>query len=233
MAQFKRTLVFFDLETAGLDPKRHPILQLAAIAVDSHLEPIETFEAKIRFDERKANRNSLRKNHYRRGIWARVAVEPEEAGRDFADFLRRHATIPMIASDGSKFHVAQLAAHNASFDGEFLRTWYERRYMYLPARYHVLCTMQRAIWYFQEHANERPPRDFKLSTLCQYFGVPLHAASAHEALADVSATLALYRAMRERSLCLQRHHWELVNAPVEISANPSASTVACGFTVRG
>ncbi len=37
-------LVLFDLETAGLDPKRHPIIQIAAIAVDENLSPVEAFE---------------------------------------------------------------------------------------------------------------------------------------------------------------------------------------------
>ena len=192
--------VFFDLETAGLNPKKHPIIQLAAVAVDHHLEPVEAFETKVRFDERRANRYSLRKNHYHPGLWAREALDPQEAANCFNQFLRRHATFPMLASDGRPYHVAQLVAHNSNFDGPFLHTWYKRLNIFLPARYQVLCTLQRASWYFNEHPDEPLPADFKLATLCQYFGVALHAASAHEALADVSATLALCQALRKRSL---------------------------------
>jgi DNA polymerase III epsilon subunit-like protein len=188
-------IIFFDLETAGLNPKRHPIIQVAAIAVNEQLEPIGAFDAKIRFDERKANRNSLRKNHYRRGLWAKEAEEPADVAKHFAQFLRRHASVPMLASDGSCYHVAQLAAHNAAFDGAFLRVWYERLGLFLPARHQVLCTLQRALWYFHEHTELSVPVDFKLATLCQYFGIDFHAASAHEAFADVSATLDLYRAL--------------------------------------
>src|SRR5438034_9630442 len=125
MRNFSRRLGFFDLETSGLNPKKHPIVQLAAIAVDDHLDPVGAFEAKIRFDERAANRNSLRKNHYRRGLWAREAYEPAQVAKDFAKFLRRHASVPVLAADGSCYHLAQLAAHNASFDGAFLQSWYE------------------------------------------------------------------------------------------------------------
>jgi DNA polymerase III epsilon subunit-like protein len=192
-------LICFDLETAGLNPKRHPIIQLAAIAVDHELEPIEAFEAKIRFDEAQANRNSLRKNHYRRSIWAKEALEPEEVARSFADFLRRHATVPMLSSVGKPYNVAQLVAHNASFDGTFLQAWYERLGIYLPARYHVLCTLQRSMWFFNEHRDEPLPKDFKLATLCHHFRIPFHAASAHEALADVSATVRLCQEIRTRS----------------------------------
>jgi DNA polymerase III epsilon subunit-like protein len=195
MSDASQKIIFFDIESCGLNPKRHPIMQLAAIAVDDHLEPVEVFEAKVRFDERKANRNSLRKNHYRRGLWAREAHEPKEVAKQFAEFLRRHATVPMLASDGRPYYVAQLVAHNATFDGAFLQAWYERLHTFLPARYQVLCTLQRAMWYFHEHRDAPLPADFKLATLCQYFGVTLHAASAHDALADVSATVALYGAL--------------------------------------
>ena len=199
MSSIVPRLIFFDLETAGLNPKRHPIVQVAAIAVDVDLCPVETFEAKIYFDERRANRNSLRKNHYKRGIWAKIALDPEAAAKKFAEFLRRNASVAMLGSDGEPYHLAQLVAHNAQFDAAFLQAWYERLYMYLPARYQVFCTLQRALWWFQEHPDVTPPTDFKLATLCNHFGVPFHAASAHDALGDATATVALYRAMSKRS----------------------------------
>jgi DNA polymerase III epsilon subunit-like protein len=192
-----------DLETAGLKDKRHSIIQIAAIAVDDNLQTLETFEAKIRFDERRANRNSLRKNHYHRGIWAKNVLEREDAARQFAEFLRRHASVAKMGSDGEPYHLAQLVAHNAPFDAEFLWAWYERLYMFLPASCQVFCTLQRAMWHFQEYPDEIPPIDFRLATLCNHFGVPFDAASAHDALGDVTATVALCRAMHERSFHLQ------------------------------
>jgi DNA polymerase III epsilon subunit-like protein len=159
---------------------------------------VEAFEAKIRFDERRANRNSLRKNHYHPGTWAMEAQEPMDVARAFADFLRRHATVPMTSAKGDAYFVAQLAAHNAAFDGPFLQSWNERLGVFLPARRQFLCTMQRAAWYFTENPATVPPKDFKLATLCEYFGVPFHAAAAHDALADVTATVALYKALLTR-----------------------------------
>ena len=95
-----RKLVFFDIETGGIDPKRHPIIQLAAIAVDERLAMLEAFEAKIQFDVRKAKAKSLRKNHYHPGVWSQEACEPLEAAHDFAAFLRRHATVPALSGRG-------------------------------------------------------------------------------------------------------------------------------------
>jgi DNA polymerase III epsilon subunit-like protein len=192
-------LVFIDVETAGSNPTRHPIVQIAAIAVDEILQPVETFEAKIRFDERRANRNSLRKNHYHRGLWAKQALEPEIAAKGFANFLRRHTSVTRLGSDGEPYHLALLVAHNAAFDMDFLRTWFERLCMFLPASYLPFCTLQRAMWYFREHPDEPSPGDFKLATLCKHFGVPFHASNAHDALGDVTATVGLYQAMTRPS----------------------------------
>jgi DNA polymerase III epsilon subunit-like protein len=194
----KTKLVFVDLEPTGPNATRHAILQIAAIAVDENLQPVETFEAKIRFDQRRANRNSLRKNHYQRGLWAKQALEPDIAAKGFASFLRRHASVTRLGSDGEPYHLALLVAHNAAFDMDFLRAWFERLCMFLPASYLAFCTLQRAMWYFREHPDEPIPGDFKLATLCKHFGVPFHAANAHDALGDVTATVGLYQAMTKR-----------------------------------
>jgi len=191
-----RTLLFVDIETAGLSPTKHPIIQLGAIAVDEQLSPVEAFEVKVQFDSRRASKSSLRKNHYHPGRWAVEALPPKEAALEFAEFLRRHATTPMLAADGTLYHVAQLVAHNASFDGPFLLSWYEKLGIYLPARFQMMCTLQRALWFFAEHPELPLPDNFKLATLCEHFGIDFHAAQAHDALADVTATLALYRTLK-------------------------------------
>ena len=93
-------IIFLDLETCGLDQDRHPVIQIAAVAVDAGLRELETFEIKIRFDEVEANPATLLKNHYCRQLWKRRGVEPLEAAHRFAAFLRRHATVDMFSKDG-------------------------------------------------------------------------------------------------------------------------------------
>lgn len=192
-------LVFVDLETGGLETWR-PIIQIAAVAVASDGRELEVLEAKLRFDERVADPKSLRKSHYSAENWyseARPACVVAEA---FAQFLTRHATVDQRSASGRVFQVAQLVAHNADFDGPFLRAWFDRMHLFLPASPRVMCTVQRAMWSFHENKRLTPPRDFKLGTLCEYFGVPLSAADAHDALNDVRATAALYRAMNEAAV---------------------------------
>ncbi len=194
----KQRLVFFDLETAGLDPKRHPIIQIAAVAIDEQLEVLEAFEAKVKFDPLRANTQSLRKNHYHPGVWAHDARDPREVAQDFAAFLRRHASVDALSSQGKPYHVAQLVAHNAAFDGPFLMTWFDKLQVYLPARRLVLCTMQLAMWQLMENISSGP-KSFQLASLCEHFGVPFHAASAHEALGDATATVRLFQALVRQS----------------------------------
>jgi DNA polymerase III epsilon subunit-like protein len=187
-------LVFFDLETAGLEPWR-PIIQIAAIAVTSTLRALESFERKIVFDEHDAAPEALQKNHYSRDRWLVEARPATKVAKDFAAFLKRHATTDMVSRNGRPYQVAQLVAHNAVFDGAFLKEWYERLGLFLPGTYRVFCTMQRAIWLFHEDKTLTPPADYKLGTLCEYFGVRLSNTEAHDALADVRATVELYRTM--------------------------------------
>lgn len=209
----EQRLIFIDLETGGPDPKRHPIIQLAAVAIDQTGEVLEAFEAKLRFDGKKANAHSLRKNHYHPGVWAKEACEPKETAKNFATFLRRHATVSMLSAEGRSFQVAQLVAHNADYDGPFLSTLYDRLGLYLPARRQVLCTLQLALWHFAIF-QAKPPPNFQLATLCAYFGIPFHAAAAHDALADVIATVQLFIALRKSvPLLPSKPHSDVISTP--------------------
>jgi oligoribonuclease (3'-5' exoribonuclease) len=105
----EQRLVFIDPETAGIDPKRHPIIQLAAIAVDDQLEVLEAFEAKVQFDLRQANVRSLRKKHFHPGVWAREARDEKTVANGFASFLRRHAALPAISRQGTAYQVTTLS----------------------------------------------------------------------------------------------------------------------------
>ncbi len=196
-------LVFFDLETGGLFDVvagrvklTKPITQIAAIAVDRYYNECETFEIKIRFDEQQAEPVALAANHYDRKTWQRDAFEPEEAAKRFANFLRRHATIDCISKAGRPYRIAQLVAHNAErFDGPLIHAWFKLLDQYCPAAYSVFCTKQKAFWLFHECQTMTPIANYKLITLCEYFGVQLRKEDAHDALNDVRAMAQLYRAM--------------------------------------
>lgn len=192
-------LVFVDLETAGGEPWR-PIIQVAAIAVGSDLQELESFEAKLKFSERFAERRSLAGSRYCPTTWQREAKSSEQVSSELAELLSRHATVDQVSRAGRVYQVAQLVAHNAAYDAAFLERWFARCGRFLPASPRVLCTMQRAIWLVHENKQVTPPVDFTLHTLCEYFGVLFNRKDAHDALADVRATVELYRRMSRESL---------------------------------
>ena len=193
------TLVFLDLETTGLNPRRHEVMQIAAVAVDERLRVVEDFEVKVRITGKGIPRGVLRRTRYDPELWRREAIAPKYAALNLARFLRRHSTRDSMGSRGCG-RVTQLVAHNASFDGPFLEMWSRRLRVRMPVAFRALCTIQRAEWHFIESAQPRPA-SMTLLSLCETFGVSFAPSQAHEALADAHATLALYRA-----ICTPRQH---------------------------
>lgn len=191
-----RTAVYFDLETGGVEAA-HPDIQLAAIAVDEDSgRELATFETKIAFDERAADPIALELNHYEPEAWV-DAVHPQVAVHMFAQWLKPHQAIRVVSKKGHAYTVAKLVGHNAAtFDGPRLQAMFKRCEKFLPADPRVRDTLQRAMWFFDE-TGKKPPQNFKLATLCEYFGVPV--TESHEALADVRLTIGLARALRAAS----------------------------------
>ena len=195
MTMVDERLVFADVETGSLDIRRPVIIQIAAIAVDAQYRELEDFEIKIRFNETQASPAALNNNHYDPALWARSAANPRDAAFQFRRFLKRHATIDTVYG-GHVFRLAKLVAHNgAEFDKPVLFNWYRNLGISLPASYRVLCTLQRLDWFFSENKHLSPPENYKLATLCQYFGIRLRPEDAHDAFQDDRATVELYRAM--------------------------------------
>lgn len=189
-------IVFFDLETGGLDSARHPIIELAAVSVDDQsFEPLAEFHTLVAFDEMKADAAALEVNHYDRARWAEAPSEVTVVDR-FSRFLREHSTVSMMSKAGRPYTIARLAGHNAaSFDFAFLRSLFERNRAFLPAAFQVLDTLQLALWrYFG--AGERAPKNLKLETLVEHFGIARDGV-AHSALSDVRATAALAKMLLE------------------------------------
>lgn len=183
-------LIVFDVETGGLDPNRHPVIQFAGIAVDDVWAELEALEVKVRFDESAADAEALAVNHYDRETWEREAVAQPIARGMIADFMRRHATLRKLSRSHKPYTVARLAAHNARFDAEFLAAWFKRTNEFLPgACYEALCTLDLARWV--SFVRRSAPLDHKLGTLCALLGI--EHGDAHDALADVRATVEVAR----------------------------------------
>lgn len=180
-------LVFFDLETGGLE-LHHPIIQIAAVATMDFQE-IDSFESKIMFDISTADTEALALNSYDLQLWNDDALPEFAVVGDFASWLRNYSDVEMISKrTGRPYRVARLAGHNADrFDGPRLQAMFKRHGAFLPASPQVLDTAQLALWQTRTRL-----KSYKLSDLCAHFGID--TAGAHDALADVRmcAKLAEY-----------------------------------------
>lgn len=184
--------VYFDLETGGVNDE--PVIQLAAVAVNPDWSEAGTFEQKITFDVEKCSPEALKINGYTEAAW-KGSVLPGLAAQKFAAFVKPHSTVEMLSKrTGQPYMVARLAGYNAlTFDLPRLRGLFGE--MFFPCSYHVRDVLQRAMFYFDEHPEDPKPKDLKLGTLCEYFGID--KAGAHDALKDVRMTVALHRRMAQ------------------------------------
>lgn len=186
--------VYFDVETGGLEPGRHPIIQFAAVAIDPEWNELEALEFKLQFDLAACEPSALEKNHYSAEAWLGALAAPV-ALRRIADFLKRFADVEKISKGGKPYRIARVAAHNAPLDCDHLGAFFKARNEFLPAAiYEPLDTLSLARWYSAAHPS--PPSNHKLETLCAWLGVPLD--NAHDALSDVRATVVVAQILCQR-----------------------------------
>lgn len=189
-------VVYFDLETGGLEPG-HPNIQLAAIACyPGTVGFIDSFEAKILFDPARCTPEALEKNGYKAEDWAEALPEDEVVKR-FDKFLQKHSTLTLVSQrTGNPYTVAKLIGYNAAtFDGPRLKAMFDARKMFLKADMRIRCVLQRALWYF-DSIDSPQPDDFKLATVHRTLG--LEPRKAHEATADVLMTQEVDRELLRR-----------------------------------
>jgi DNA polymerase-3 subunit epsilon len=176
--QPQKAIVFVDLETTGLDPSRHDIVEVAAIRVDARsLEALaehDTLVAPQRLED--AQPEALAVCGFSKAAWTNAVP--------LGDALR--AIAPLL--DG-----ALVAGHNVAFDWAFLEAGFRRAGLTLPqVDYHHLDTASLA-WPLVA-SGELP--SLSLDGLATLFG--LERPRPHRALADARCALEVARRLAER-----------------------------------
>lgn len=187
--------VVIDIETGGLTFDK-AIIQIAAAGIEfSDLTVIETFEVKIKFRIENADPEALRLNSYDAKAWESKAIPPGQAADQLSGFFNKYSDVHVASAKGNKYHVAQLIGHNADrFDGPFLRAWFERLGIFMPATISAWDTCQKLRWFYAENADFDPPQNYKLGTLAQHLGI--EQRESHDAMSDVITTIEILRRIR-------------------------------------
>jgi len=168
----KHNLAFIDVETTGLDPHRHEIIEIAGVLTDPKLKLLGEFEFKIKPDRLDvADQQSLRINGYTDAAWL---FAPQAA-----------QVLPEV---GRKIAGAMMVGHNVFFDWQFVNQAFARAGLKNPLHYHRLDTMSMA---YTKLYHDPKVEYFSLEYLCKHFGIKNERA--HSALADVRATVELYK----------------------------------------
>jgi DNA polymerase III epsilon subunit-like protein len=189
-------IVFFDIETGGLDFS-HPVIQMAAGAVGPDFTLRDVWEQKVLFDPDKCDPEALRINHYDPEKWKTEGVSEAEAIKAFAQFLNRFASVKLLSKrTGRPYYVTRVGGHNiASFDLDRVRKMAKTHNVFLPVHLSgVLDTLHLASWHFLWR--DPAPENLKLTTLAEFFRIP--PAAAHDALGDVHLCVRIAYALFNR-----------------------------------
>lgn len=173
---YDRDLVFFDLETTGLDPDVHEIIQIGAIVLHANKD-VTAFKCYVEpLHPELAEPKALEVNGYTPERWREAsAVSLPEALRFFKNACMRNECI--------------LAAWNPTFDKPFLRRGYILWEGQLPKAvdYHFLDVASMA-WSL---VLERKIETIKLEKVCEYLGISNEGA--HDAGRDCERMVAVYK----------------------------------------
>lgn len=193
--------VFYDLETTGLHRDFDQILQFAAVRTDDDLRPLEEIDLRCR-----------RLPHVVPSPSALMILHGDPQGLDHAP-LSHAAMVGEIARRLDAWAPAIVLGYNSiDFDERFLRqAFYQTLHPVYATQYggNRRADVMRMV---QAAAAEAPgaitvPVDddrqtFRLGDVARANGVALAEADAHDALADVRATLAVARLVRDRAPAL-------------------------------
>jgi DNA polymerase-3 subunit epsilon len=176
------TLAFLDVETTGLDPQKHEVIQIGVVLakqiprqgnVGPGLEKIEEIDIKIKPERLEdAEEDALRVNGYNDADWM-FAPDLKNA----MEFLSK------------KLEGTVQVSHNLTFDSAFMEKCYERAGLENNMARYKLDTISIAF----ARLYNRPDVKYSLKYLCELFQIKNE--NAHTALADARALYNVYKKM--------------------------------------
>jgi len=186
----KPNLLFFDLETTGLDKDKNTIIEIAIVKTDYYGNVMGKYHTKIKpsvADLASASKRALEINGYSEEAW-KNALSPEQAAKEIVEQF----------NDGKWV----LAGQNiGGFDIPFLQAFLNRNGFEYRIGRRYIDTMGLAI----EHLMPCGLKSVSLVNIRKALGV--ETGTAHSAMADTLACVQVYRKL-SRATPLHRLYWK-------------------------
>ena len=184
----------FDVETTGLTPGYHEILQLGAILLDDNF--IEYGSGYVCFEPKhweRAEKRALEINGIDPKTWKPTYSTTKESLTKMTDFIYKHVSLS---------EQINLLGHNMDkFDEPMLRALYKEEGMSWIFHYHGIDTMQfYKLWCL---VTETKIVSLRLIDCCEKFNIEI--SKAHNAMADIRVTVGLVRAIRDDLMFRIKH----------------------------
>jgi DNA polymerase-3 subunit epsilon len=186
-------LLFYDLETAGLDPCKNGIHQISG-CVEIDGEEKECFDFKV------APNPAMEISEQSLAISGKtkeeVMVYPpmEIVFKQFIEMLSKY-----IDRYDKKDKFFLVGYNNTSFDNDFLRAWFAQNNDNYYGSWFWPNTIDVYVLATQKFMKERGEMsDFKLKTVCRHAGISVDESKIHDAIYDIEITRALYKKIISR-----------------------------------
>jgi DNA polymerase-3 subunit alpha (Gram-positive type) len=171
-----KRLAFIDLETTGLNPYNHEIIEIGCLIAKqnerSEWVTIDEFEFKVKPEHiETAEVGALRVNGYDESAW-----------------MFAHSLEEALKTLSQKCDGCVLVGQNISFDYSFLSYAFGQKKIKDPFFYAKLDTISLAYMRFRK---DETMTSFTLRELCERLGIKNE--KAHSALADIRATFEIFK----------------------------------------
>lgn len=172
-------ILYFDVETTGLDPVKNAIIQI--VVIDGKVA--DEFEFKVApFPDDEISQEALDVHGY-------SADEIKEFDPPGVVYLQLLNLFSRFVDKYDKFDKMTPAGYNVRFDMDFLKNFFLKNGdVYFGSWLNWKMIDPLPILHFIDFAGGISLPDYKLATVCAHFGIEIQA---HDALSDIRATRQL------------------------------------------
>lgn len=178
---------FIDVETTGLDPEKHGVIQVAGIIRPDHVDRVQIFDFRCKpFKNDLVNKEALALHNLKMEDLQTL----EEPLKTYGALTNLFSTYVDKFNRGDKM---LFIGYNAGFDYNFMRKFWEKagdKYFGSFFWFPYIDVMTIAMLHLKEQRHTM--KDFKLVTVARAFGLEVDETKLHEALYDISLTVFIY-----------------------------------------